>query len=110
MKDMLQGTRFLREMAISLTLALLVCGTALGQQTEVSGTVTSSPDGAPIQGVTVRIRGTNTTTLTDAAGKYSLTAPADGVLVFALIGYRGVGIGIGGRTTVDVAMDRAIAV
>ncbi|MGH8057381.1 MAG: TonB-dependent receptor plug domain-containing protein, partial [Candidatus Entotheonellia bacterium] len=110
MKDMLQGKRFLGAVGMSLLLALLVHGTALGQQAEVSGRVTSSPDGAPIQGVTVRIRGTTTSTTTDAEGRYSLTAPADGILVFALIGYRGVGISVGGRTTLDVAMERAIAV
>jgi TonB-dependent starch-binding outer membrane protein SusC len=110
MNDLLQGKRFLRDVGMTLTLALLLCGTALGQQTQVSGRVTSSPDGAPIQGVTVRIRGTTTSTLTDGEGRYSLAAPADGVLVFALIGYRGVGIAIGGRSTVDAAMDRAIAV
>lgn len=99
----------LREVGLSLLLALLLCQTAFGQQAEVSGRVTT-PDGAPIQGVTVRIRGTQTSTLTDSDGRYSLAAPADGVLVFALIGYRGLGISIGGRNTIDVAMERAIAV
>jgi TonB-linked SusC/RagA family outer membrane protein len=109
MRDMLQSTRFLRGVGVSVVLAVLLWGAAFGQGGVVSGKVTT-PEGTPIQGVTVRIRGTTTSTLTDAEGKYSLAAPADGVLLFALIGYRGVGIGIGGRTTVDVAMDRAIAV
>ncbi len=112
MNDMLQGKRFLREVGMSLTLVLALCGPAVGQQSpqiEVSGRVTS-PEGTPIQGATVRIRGTSTSTLTGADGKYSITVPGDGVLVFGLIGYRGVGIGIGGRTTIDVALERAISV
>ena len=114
MKDMLQGKRFLGEVGMSLVLALALCGTTFGQQAgqeiPVSGRVTSQAGGAPIHGVTVRIRGTSTSTVTDADGKYSITAPSDGVLVFGLIGYRGVGLSIGGRTTIDVAMEPAVAV
>ena len=110
MRDMLQRKRFLREVGTSLLLALMLCGPAFAQQqTGVSGTVTSA-DGARLRGVTVRIRGTSTSTVTDADGKYSITAPADGVLVFGRIGYRGVGIGINGRTTLDVAMEPAVTV
>src|SRR6266567_7583021 len=110
MRDMLQRKRFLREVGMSLLLALMLCGPAFAQQqTGVSGTVTST-DGARLRGVTVHIRGTNTSTVTDADGKYSITAPADGVLVFGRIGYRGVGIGINGRTTLDVAMEPAVTV
>jgi TonB-linked SusC/RagA family outer membrane protein len=48
--------------------------------------------------------------VTDDNGKYTLTAPSDGVLTFGLIGFRGVGQNIGGRTTINVAMERAISV
>ena len=110
MRDMLQRTRFLREVGMSLLLALMLCGPAFAQQQiGVSGTVTST-DGARLRGVTVHIRGTNTSTVTDEGGKYSITAPSDGVLVFGRIGYRGLGIGINGRTTLDVAMEPAVTV
>ena len=49
-------------------------------------------------------------TVTDAEGKYFITAPGNGVLLFNRIGYRGVGQSIGGRTTIDVALERAISV
>ena len=91
MNDMYQGTRFLRAVGVTLVLAWLVCVPAFAQQPgEVSGTVTSAAAGTPIQGVTVRIRGSNTSTVTDKQGKYSLAAPPDAVLVFSLIGYRGI--------------------
>jgi len=121
MNDMLQrqrwsGTRhlhFLSAVGMSVLFALAVCGTALGQepaaQIEVSGKVTT-PEGHPISGVTVRVRGGSTNTSTDAQGNYSILAPSDGVLTFNLIGFRGTGLGIAGRTTMNVALDRAMAV
>lgn len=112
MKEMRQGQRAFGVVALSLLVALALSAPVAAQeaqQIEVSGTVTG-PDGGPLPGVTVRIRGTTTSTLTDAAGKYTLTVPSDGVLLFASIGYRGTGQSVGGRTTIDVAMERVITV
>ena len=112
MNDMRQGTRFLRAVGMSVLLALVLRAPAVAQQPQeiaVSGTVTSTT-GDHLRGVTVRVRGSATSTVTDDNGKYTLTAPADGVLTFGLIGFRGIGQNIGGRTTVNVAMERAISV
>ena len=112
MKEMRQGQRAFGVVALSLLVALALSAPVAAQeaqQIEVSGTVTG-PDGGPLAGVTVRIRGTTTSTLTDAAGKYTLTVPSDGVLLFASIGYRGTGQSVGGRTTIDVSMERVITV
>src|SRR5437762_3232177 len=99
MKDMLRRMRFLREVGMCVLFVMAVCGTARGQDVDITGRVTSE-DGSRLPAVTVRIRGTNTSTVTDAEGKYFITAPADGVLLFNRIGYRGVGQGIGKRTTI----------
>ncbi|MDQ3948786.1 MAG: SusC/RagA family TonB-linked outer membrane protein [Gemmatimonadota bacterium] len=88
---------------MALLLALVPSGTALAQ-TQVSGTVTSST-GIPLRGVTVRVAGTDTRTLTDPSGRYAISAPAEGVLMFSLLGRRAVETRIAGRTTVDVTMD-----
>ena len=121
MNDMLQGKRwfgtrhlhFLSAVGLSVLFALSVCGTARGQEPaasiDVSGKVTT-PEGHPISGVTVRVRGSSTNTTTDAQGNYTISAPGDGVLTFNLIGFRGTGVGVAGRTTVNVAMDRALAI
>ncbi len=111
MNDTFQGTRLLRAVGMTLVLALLVWVPALTQQPgEVSGTVTSAVAGTPIQGVTVRIRGTSTATTTDAQGKYSIAAPPDAVLVFSLIGYRGTAQSVSGRPAVNAILEQAIAV
>src|SRR5256886_9996842 len=109
MKDMLRRMRFLREVGMCVLFVMAVCGTARGQDVDVTGRVTSE-DGSRLPAVTVRIRGTSTSTVTDAEGKYFITAPRDAVLLFNRIGYRGVEQSIGGRTTIDVALERAISV
>ena len=112
MNDMPQGKRFIRGVGMGLLLALVLRVPAVAQepqQIEVSGTVTSTT-GEHLRGVTVRIRGTPTSTITDADGKYTLTVPADGVLTFGRIGFRGVGQSVAGRTTINVAMEHAVSV
>src|SRR3954468_15728507 len=69
----------------------------------VAGTVTST-GGAPLPGVTVRVQGSDARAVTDVSGKYRLTAPADAVLTFSLVGQRPVQTTIAGRSTVDVTM------
>lgn len=54
---------------------LLTAGAALAQ-TAVTGVVISQDDGQPVIGATVRVVGTNTGVVTDAAGKFELTVPA----------------------------------
>ena len=95
--------RFLRAVGMSLLFALALSGKALGQQVPVSGTVTSA-GGAPLQGVVVRVVGTETRAVTNTSGKYSLTAPADAVLTFSRVGQRPVQMTVAGRSTIDVSM------
>ena len=88
-----------RAAGMSLIMNLAVCGSAFGQMIEISGRVTSLA-GPPLPGVTVRMRGTDPATTTDEQGRYSLAAPAaarDGVVVFTLTGYRGIGEAIRGE-------------
>ncbi len=96
-------------LGMGVVFAATLCGTALAQGTQVSGTVTSST-GERLPGVTVQVRGTTTTTTTDANGRYTIAAPNDGVLLFALIGYKGAARTIGGRNAIDVSIESAIAV
>ncbi len=108
------GTKLIRGFAavgLGVLLSLSAYGTALAQaqETQVSGTVTGAA-GEKLAGVTVQVRGTEVRTTTDANGRYSLSAPGDGVLLFNLIGYKGAARTIAGRETIDVALDAAVAV
>lgn len=44
--------------------------------------------GEPLIGVNVRVKGTSTGTITDMNGRFKLTLPRDGRLVFSYIGYQ----------------------
>jgi TonB-linked SusC/RagA family outer membrane protein len=98
----------LRETGINLALALALCGTALGQPIPVSGRITSA-QGDPLAGVAVRVQGTDISVNTDADGRYSLTAPAEGVLILTPLGYRTTTVSIGGRRTLDIVLEPSIA-
>jgi TonB-dependent starch-binding outer membrane protein SusC len=98
-----RGWRGLSAVIVSLLFALVLSGTAFGQNIVVTGTVTTT-GGAPLQGVTVRVQGTDTRATTDATGKYRISAPGDAVLSFNVLGQRPVQTTVAGRNTVDVTM------
>jgi TonB-linked SusC/RagA family outer membrane protein len=96
-------SHWIRAVTASLLFALVLSGTALAQQVPITGTVTST-GGTPLPGVTVRVQGTDTRTITDATGRYRLTAPADAVLTFSFVGQRPVQTTVAGRSVIDVTM------
>ncbi|MBT1703778.1 SusC/RagA family TonB-linked outer membrane protein [Chryseosolibacter indicus] len=89
-----------------LALLLIVVGisNSARAQTTVTGRVTS-PDGVdPIPGVNVVVKGSTIGTITDVEGKFSISVPADGVLVFSYIGHVTEEIPVGDRTVVDISL------
>ena len=69
----------------------------------VSGTVTGD-DNAPLTGVTVRVKGGKQMVLTDVNGRYSITAPENGVLVYSYISFENREITVDGRAQIDVLL------
>ena len=70
----------------------------------ISGTV-SDPNGAPMPGVSIVVKGTNVGTTTDTEGKYALSVSSEAdVLVFSFIGYATQEIVVGNRTVIDVTL------
>ncbi len=55
-------------------------------QSQISGKVTSSEDGSPVIGASIKMVGTNTGTVTDIDGNFSLNAPAGAKLEISYIG------------------------
>ena len=109
MLNVLQRNGVVRAVAMSVLFVLGMSTTALSQEAQVSGKVTGAA-GEPLAGVTVQVRGTTTRTTTDANGRYVITSPSDGVLLFALIGYKGAARTIASRPTIDVALEPAVAI
>ncbi|HRJ29741.1 MAG TPA: TonB-dependent receptor [Cyclobacteriaceae bacterium] len=71
---------------------------------QVTGTVTEASTRTPMAGVNVIVKGTTNGTTTDAAGRYSLGAENNDVLIFSFIGYASLEIPVNGRTVIDVVM------
>jgi TonB-linked SusC/RagA family outer membrane protein len=85
-------------------LLLLSVGYTHAQDVQVNGTV-SDETGSPLPGVTILLKGTTKGTTTDLDGKYSISGPADGVLVFSFIGYTPMEETIGNRSLIDVNLN-----
>lgn len=75
---------------------------AQNQPTTITGTVTDAHGALP--GVTVTVKGTNQSTITDSTGKYAIMMRQEGVLVFSYIGYKMTEVAVDGKTSINVAM------
>ena len=70
----------------------------------VRGTVKGT-SGEPIPGVTVVLKGSNTGTITDPEGKFTLTnIPVNGTLIFSFVGMKSQEVPVSGRTVVNISM------
>jgi len=71
-------------------LIFTVCSVSVFSQTStISGTITDN-NNAPLSGVSITIKQTNFGTLTDADGKFNLTASSDAILIISSAGYKSV--------------------
>lgn len=83
-------------------LLLVLTASIYGQNRQVSGTVTDVSTGGAIPFASVQIKGTMIGTTTDELGKYVISAPTDGVLIFSFVGYTTTEVSILNRQVVDV--------
>ncbi len=89
-----------------LALGILLLALQLGwSQRSVSGTVLDADSNAPLIGVTLLVKGTNTGAITDANGKFALNAPADATaLVVTYTGYQRQEVSIQGVDVVAIRL------
>jgi TonB-linked SusC/RagA family outer membrane protein len=80
---------------VSLCFLMLCVTQVFAQNRTITGTVTATDDGQPIPGVSVKLKGTTAGTQTNTTGKYTLSVPKGGVLVFTFIGYTSLEIPVG---------------
>lgn len=83
---------------------LLLVGFATQVQAQnVSGTITDE-EGSPLAGVSVLVQGTTTGVLSDADGKYSVSAKTGDVLIFSYIAFEPQTIRVGESSTINVSL------
>ncbi|TYP97243.1 TonB-linked SusC/RagA family outer membrane protein [Sphingobacterium allocomposti] len=88
---------------ILMLLTLLMAGNLLAQERTVQGRVTAV-DGQSLEGVSVRVRGTETATLTGTDGRFTLPARSGATLTFSNVGYKTQEYVLGNALTVDIIM------
>lgn len=98
MKKVLRCTLWI----VGLTLLFHLEGAAQGNV--ITGTVVTATDKTPLPGVTVAVKGQSKGTVTDADGKFSISAEPADVLVFSFIGMETKEISVGNSQTFSVEL------
>lgn len=78
---------------------------ANAQDIKVTGTVVSSADNEPLIGVTVKVVGANTGSVTDLDGNYSVNVPKNGTIEYSMLGYSSQQVKVNGRSIINVSLD-----
>ncbi len=80
-------------------------GTVMQQNKTVAGKVTDS-SGSPLPGVTVKVKGISSGTVTNTDGSYSLSnLPPDASLVFSFVGMKVQEVKVGEKASLNVKME-----
>ncbi|HOZ70783.1 MAG TPA: TonB-dependent receptor plug domain-containing protein, partial [Chitinophagaceae bacterium] len=96
--------RFQLKGLFMLLFALIPLLGLMAQTRPVTGTVVSSENKQPLQGVTVTIKGTKTGTTTDANGNFRINAGENDVLVFSNVSFTTSEITVGKNSTLNVTL------
>ena len=89
---------------VCLLIFCILTSIIVNAQAQVSGSVTASDDRQPVIGASVLIKGTNTGTVSDASGRFSINAKQGDVLVISFLGYLPREIAIGTQTNYAITL------
>ena len=78
-----------------------------GQTNTITGTVLAGTGNSPLDGVTVKVKGSNRITQTDSRGQFSIKASSGEVLQFTHVGYESTSVTLGSSNTVGVSMKQS---
>ncbi|MBR5834775.1 MAG: SusC/RagA family TonB-linked outer membrane protein [Bacteroidales bacterium] len=85
-------------------MAMLVSSLAFGQNLTVTGVVKDSSTGEGVPFASLQIKGTMTGTSSDMDGYYTISVPADGVLIFSSVGYVTLEVPVAGKAQHDIML------
>jgi len=85
-------------------LLMLFSTTLLAQVGSIKGSVVSSEDKSAVSGVTIRIKGKSTGVISDEKGQFSISAAANSILQFSMIGFDSKEVSIGTQTQIMVEL------
>ena len=93
---------YLKKKNFLLLFFLSLFTSALFAQKTISGTVTAGD--AAEAGITVQVKGTNQATLTDAQGRFTISAPTNATLVISNVGYTTQEIKVGNQANFNIQL------
>src|SRR5262245_19275671 len=72
----------------------------------ITGRVTNAKTGNPVEGATVKVKGTNAATITSPDGSYSIAVPGnDAVLVVSGVGFTEKEFAVGANNQLDLGVE-----
>jgi TonB-linked SusC/RagA family outer membrane protein len=109
---------YVRRICVFLLFYLLLCplfppvvragGLTIFQE-GVTGKVVDT-QGVPLAGVNIVVESSGRGAISDLDGSFSIVAGSNDVLVFSMVGFRSLAVGIDGRNVVDVVMEDDVTV
>lgn len=89
----------------ALFAVLFLCTISVVTQAQVKGKVTDSKDGSPLEGVSVKVKGSNTGVSTGSDGTFELSAKTGVTLVFSSTGFEAKEVKASANMSVSLAKD-----
>lgn len=87
------------------TISMLLCLSTYAQTSRITGKVTGSDDGQPMPGVSIRVKGQATGTISTTDGSYAITAKPGDVLVFSFLSYTSQEITVKKNSVINVKLN-----
>ena len=101
----MKNAKFFIKLKFALSIFILISSLGMQAQNVIKGIIQEGKTGQKIPGVTVTVKGTSNSTVTDFDGTYKISvANPQGTLVFSYIGFTTVEEAINNRTIIDVAL------
>ncbi|GAO45257.1 TonB-dependent receptor [Flavihumibacter petaseus] len=95
----------MRHTKLLLTAFGLLQAFCLFAQSVITGTITDQQSKSPLQGVSVKVRGTRNGTITNDVGQFSLSAKPGDIFDITMIGYTSQAVTIGSESSISLALE-----
>ena len=99
------ATEFIKEKLLVLSFFLLSFSGVFGQQ-PITGRVVSGD--TALSGVSIKVKGANVASQTDATGHFSITASPTSTLVFSYVGHNTQEVPVNNRSSIEVSLIAAL--
>lgn len=92
-----------KTITLLIVIILTTCALGFAQDRLLKGVV-KDKSGAPVPGVSIKLKGTRIAVASDQNGAYAISVPGNGTLVFTSVGFAVQEVAVNNRTQIDVAL------